>query len=412
MASIQSSTDPRIAQPAMSLRDRLAGYMSGITSQLPASMQSYPDIPQMGVKQGTLAKDLMTPVENAPVVGQALSAEDLGQAAHNKDWWAMGLAALGLMPGGGAEKHAAKEAVEAGRDTLARIKAFHGSPHDFDKFDISKIGTGEGAQAYGHGLYFAENEGVARSYKETLAGKQKWNELGYSVDELLPMMGATTPELQNAMRPYVTRDLDRMIDFLDEEGGGIEAARAIVAKKGYASGAGTVTYPQEMQEAIAQKLAAAHAAKQGHMYEVDINADPEHFLDWDKPLSEHPEHIRNAIVSAAQGVDPRGPLAKSINQNLRSGNVALGIDQAYTGLGGFGKEGQAAATEALSKAGIPGIKYLDQGSRGAGEGSRNYVVFNDKLISIVKKNGIAAALAAGLITESQAAEMRQQGYDE
>ena len=28
---------------------------------------------------------------------------------------------------------------------------FHGSPHKFDAFDASKIGTGEGAQAYGHG---------------------------------------------------------------------------------------------------------------------------------------------------------------------------------------------------------------------------------------------------------------------
>jgi len=50
------------------------------------------------------------------------------------------------------------------------IRAYHGSPHTFDRFDLSKIGTGEGAQAYGHGLYFAENEGVARSYKTTLSG--------------------------------------------------------------------------------------------------------------------------------------------------------------------------------------------------------------------------------------------------
>ena len=42
------------------------------------------------------------------------------------------------------------------------IKAYHGSPHDFDKFDMSKIGTGEGAQAYGHGLYLAENEATAK----------------------------------------------------------------------------------------------------------------------------------------------------------------------------------------------------------------------------------------------------------
>ena len=42
------------------------------------------------------------------------------------------------------------------------IKAYHGSPYDFDKFDLSKIGTGEGAQAYGHGLYFAEEPAVAQ----------------------------------------------------------------------------------------------------------------------------------------------------------------------------------------------------------------------------------------------------------
>src|SRR6185437_4229507 len=45
------------------------------------------------------------------------------------------------------------------------IKAYHGSPHDFDAFDLSKIGTGEGAQAYGHGIYMAENPSVAESYR-------------------------------------------------------------------------------------------------------------------------------------------------------------------------------------------------------------------------------------------------------
>src|SRR6188768_661108 len=50
------------------------------------------------------------------------------------------------------------------------IKAYHGSPHDFERFDSSKIGTGEGAQAYGHGLYFAEREGVAKDYRDKLSG--------------------------------------------------------------------------------------------------------------------------------------------------------------------------------------------------------------------------------------------------
>lgn len=50
------------------------------------------------------------------------------------------------------------------------IEAWHGSPHDFDRFDVSHLGSGEGAQSYGHGLYFAENEAVARDYAEKLAG--------------------------------------------------------------------------------------------------------------------------------------------------------------------------------------------------------------------------------------------------
>jgi len=43
------------------------------------------------------------------------------------------------------------------------IIAYHGSPHSFDKFSMDKIGTGEGAQAYGHGLYFSDVEDVAKS---------------------------------------------------------------------------------------------------------------------------------------------------------------------------------------------------------------------------------------------------------
>ena len=40
---------------------------------------------------------------------------------------------------------------------IGAATVWHGSPHKFYAFDASKIGTGEGAQAYGHGLYFAGN---------------------------------------------------------------------------------------------------------------------------------------------------------------------------------------------------------------------------------------------------------------
>lgn len=47
----------------------------------------------------------------------------------------------------------------------AAIRAYHGSPYQFDRFDISKVGTGEGAQRYGHGLYLADLEKTAQKFR-------------------------------------------------------------------------------------------------------------------------------------------------------------------------------------------------------------------------------------------------------
>src|SRR5262245_438695 len=80
-----------------------------------------------------------------------LSEEGIGRAAD-----------LAGMVMGGTFATAPRGALGAGPG----IRAYHGSPHDFERFDLSKIGTGEGAQAYGHGLYFAENPKTAKAYRE------------------------------------------------------------------------------------------------------------------------------------------------------------------------------------------------------------------------------------------------------
>src|SRR6185436_13273853 len=74
-----------------------------------------------------------------------------------------------VLPAGTAGEFAEQNLAEPVKRTL---KAYHGSPHDFDQFSLSKIGTGEGAQAYGHGLYFAENPATAGQYREKLAGNR------------------------------------------------------------------------------------------------------------------------------------------------------------------------------------------------------------------------------------------------
>ena len=57
-------------------------------------------------------------------------------------------------------------AYESGLEDMV---VWHGSPHKFDEFKLDRIGSGEGAQVYGHGLYFAGNKSVAKWYKDKLS---------------------------------------------------------------------------------------------------------------------------------------------------------------------------------------------------------------------------------------------------
>lgn len=290
------------------------------------------------------------------------------------------------------------------------IRAYHGSPHDFDKFDMSKIGTGEGAQAYGHGLYFAENEGVAKSYREQLTRNAG---LGYSHSgrtNVFSVDGAEIPVAKKGIADIAHMMREYSIDPKTAEGA--DWLLREVGARGMPS------------EAIAE--ATALAAKNierktvdGRMYEVNIKADPEHFLDWDKPLSQQSGAVRKAIGvddAAHQRYDEIGarlnklqhepggldsPEWNSLVQESRGIREKLGhAGPQYHGeefakslLDQHGKDG---AAKYLREAGIPGIKYLDQGSRGAGEGSRNYVVFDPATIEIMRKYGLLGPMAGGV----------------
>jgi len=252
------------------------------------------------------------------------------------------------------------------------IKAYHGSPHDFDRFDMSKIGTGEGAQAYGHGLYFADSEGVARSYRDNLSTYKLVQDYNNANPRNRP--GQVAQWWTSGM------ELERMDDALK------------------------ILEPQSSQSQrdewikAGQKLFDEMNSK-GRMYEVSINADPDAFLDWDKPLSEQPKQVQEALAAmdpdmyAPGGADyDPAELGQITYQRLAAQKRDYGIDSGRNSLTTLGGA-QAGATADLQGFGIPGIKYLDAGSRGAGDGTRNYVVFDDKLVSIVKKYGIAGASA-------------------
>lgn len=232
-------------------------------------------------------------------------------------------------------------------DEFGGLRLYHGSPHDFDKFSMDKIGTGEGAQAYGHGLYFTESDTIARHYRDkvgAMTGKGDLTVDGRKIDWDNPRETAAFEIMRH--------------------GGDREAAAAFYEKNFRNS---------EVPGIIRSGEALPEVNSSGRMYEVDVNANPDDFLDWDAPLSAQPQDVQW--------------LAKDNKANLAARGVFL--DDTTPG----GHVVQALKPEEYQGYNIPGIKYLDAGSRGAGDGSRNYVVFDENLISIVRKYGVAGAAA-------------------
>ena len=260
---------------------------------------------------------------------------------------------------------------------------WHGSPHKFDKFDSSKIGTGEGAQAYGHGLYLAENPKVATEYSKMQGGA------GGAIPS--PLRYVNGQEVQPGTGAYKAASL------LDN----MSVAQAKKTVSGWMQGARPEeqAYFKEVYDTlggISAKSAVKQKAPGGSLYKVDL--PDEHIakmLDWDKPLSQqHPD------VQAALKSNPE--LLQAMNKDMETMNYMRKLTGLPPNRGasdmpmqsmikqlGDSMGGQAQASDYLRQAGIPGIRYLDGGSRGAGQGSSNFVVFpgNEDILKIMERNG-------------------------
>jgi hypothetical protein len=271
------------------------------------------------------------------------------------------------------------------------IKAYHGSPHDFDRFDLSKIGSGEGAQAFGHGLYFAEAEAVAKQYRDMLgnyADSVKWkgpqppNELQQSILKQLAGADASGQMMTLDKLKREAIQTRRAAADYDDEGNMIP-------------GTGPNAKEFARQTALIEELQRSadliDVKPPGRMYEVNIKADPDQFLDWDVPLAQQPKKVQEiweqfkpppAEVDAF-GFSKAVASARDVPENPAGGDILNYL------------RNEAGAEAVLRESGVPGIRYKDAMSRGAEGGTSNYVVFDDKLIDIVKKYGLAALLMGG-----------------
>ncbi len=301
--------------------------------------------------------------------------------------------------------------------------AWHGSPHRFDRFSLHAIGTGEGAQAYGWGLYFASNREVAEYYRQQLS----------------------TPV---AIDPEVRARAQAEVAAIDQE---MDANLEALGGRTWKERPDLLATHRELQRRRTEAEAPLYP-RPGRTYKVEI-PENEDYLDWDKALSEQSPKVQAAIARLGFTITDlhyptldealeqfndsriRQLIAEDLDarETLREGQMLAlaGDEQAFrawyrhngsllTGWGDIATSpnrtgevlyreladrvereqgwkpvsgrsamyghAQKLASEALAQEGVAGIRYLDQFSRFAigGEGTHNFVLFDDRLVQITQ----------------------------
>lgn len=119
----------------------------------------------------------------------------------------------------------------------------------------------------------------------------------------------------------------------------------------------------------------------GHMQEWEVNADPEHFLDWDYTLGDQSKHVSGALEKS-------WPDLEDIMQDRYPYRNATGREVYHWLTDDLSP--QEASEELLSK-GIPGIRYMDQVSRlkaaknlgiATPDATRNFVLPDPSIIKV------------------------------
>jgi len=309
------------------------------------------------------------------------------------------------------------------------IKAYHGSPHSFDRFSTEQIGTGEGAQAYGQGLYFAGNEDVARGYRDALTEPTR-------VDgKRISNMTSDYTELKLLESDF---DIDKAIKLIEREMSGFDdSVIGKIRKKGAM---------ESIEKLRDLQIRDAITVDKGSMYEVNIDVEPDELLDWDKPMAEQSALVKQAFnfdpppkpnftakdVTETGSANPsykysvgQFPAAATIEEALSAANKPVLMHTGPTGSVAYKKYEQAlsdpmsdptgaiTAAQNLQEKGIKGIRYADAFTRHKTPDKRsmNYVIFDDRLITIAKKYGIAIPAAAAMLAR-MTGEDTSQSYQE
>jgi hypothetical protein len=311
-------------------------------------------------------------------------------------------------------------AVVPPTETEPGIIAFHGSGADFDQFTLEKIGTGEGNQAYGYGLYFTDSEDIAKFYRDAVGGK--------NINRIKQF-----DDIGQALKGKMTLTTDIVNNIIDKK---IKVS----------------SLPKEAQSSVKEILKRKEPPTIKKMYKVGLAPKPEDMIDYQTTFADQPQKVQDALKAIGYdtsrkfnveetgngrysviSVDDKGQEArkdfaaevagKSAKQQAEEyakkqtelamrRPMPMVLDSLKGKIIGDVREGVQAPdrpdkilSEKLLEQGIPGIKYRAAGSRAANidaaDAEMNYVIFDDKAIKILEKYGIVGPVAVTAIAGAQ-----------
>ena len=299
-----------------------------------------------------------------------------------------------------------------GAGSVREHRVYHGSGADFDAFDHSHMGEGEGAQAYGWGTYVTEVEGIGRTYaiQNTTKHNDALRALQHDVDAISDQLNRHRDDLKydeeqlkraNEWRAEAELDYELFKDEAEElkEKYGESSPKyrnhlfndiyTDEMKRAQSSVKSTEESIQYRKEKIAE-LEKALKDKQAeidelpkefprHLYTVEIPDDNgSNYLDWNG----HPaESLLKDVGSflESEGFErvqdnpvryEKGESTVVLNPNATGADLYAELREAL----GSDKK----ASQALAELGCIGIKYPADNMRGGREdGAKNYVIFNE-----------------------------------
>jgi hypothetical protein len=246
-----------------------------------------------------------------------------------------------------------------------QLDVYHGTPHTLPpternplgEFDASKIGTGEGAQAYGYGIYTAEAPAVAKGYRDTLA---------YKAFDLQP-----EAERLGLNLPAGTRG-----EFMRQ----VQANKPpeVLARQLQNANIAARDLPQDK---LTELFRAYQEKGGGNLYKVDLPDEKiATMIDWDKPLSQQSAQVKEALKGIEQDLPtiPNFDLKKWMDSDPLASTWHNAIVRDL-------KVEPSKISELLQNKGVAGIKYFDELSRRPGVTSMTQAQL-DTRIDILKKD--------------------------